>query len=583
MDSLSRREFIGCVAAATAVGLVGPASSQGASTASRALLSQFTYGDVKLTGGPLKAQFDRTLDYYMALDEDRVLKVYRQRTGLPAPGKDMGGWYDPTDFAPGHCFGQWVSALARFYAATKDEKARHKVERLIDAFDQTLHGPRSFYDDHPYRAYCYDKHVLGLVDSFQLAGIERARDILVRTTDQAVKYLPPKAETRQEQATHPHKDERYTWDEAYTMPENLFLAHEVLGDERYFELAKKYLHDKPYFDPLSRGQNVLPGLHAYSHVNALSSAAKAYLALGDEKYLHAAQNAWDMLEKTQWFASGGWGPNESFVEPGQGLLGKSLFTTRAHFETPCGSYAHFKLARYLLRITGDPRYGDGLERVLYNGILATKEMGPEGQTFYYSDYGPLARKQYFPHKWPCCAGTYPQVVADYLISIYLRDDRGVYVNLYVPSEVKWGRTTLVQQTDYPQDETTRLTIRGGGEFSIRLRVPKWTKGMKLSVNGSELPIAPALGTFVEVRRNWKDGDVLEARIPLLHREEPIDDQHPRLVAAMRGPVLMVAAVDPTMQLASGPDGQPLANAKVTLKPFYQVQDEVYTTYLTRQA
>jgi len=572
---------MGRVAAAAVVGAAGAAPLQAADASrGRVLLSQFAYGDVKLTGGPLKAQFDHTLNYYMALDEDRVLKVYRQRTGLPAPGKDMGGWYDPNDFAPGHCFGQWVSALARFFAATGDEKVRQKVERLIDAFDRTLRGPRSFYDDHPYRAYCYDKHVLGLIEAYQLAGIARARDILVRTTDQAVKYLPDRAETRQEQATHLHKDVRYTWDEAYTMPENLFLAHEVMEDARYFELAKKYLHDKPYFDPLSRGQNVLPGLHAYSHVNALSSAAKAYLALGEEKYLRAVKNAWDMLQTTQWFASGGWGPNEEFVEPGKGLLGKSLFTTRAHFETPCGSYAHFKLARYLLRITGEPRYGDGLERVLYNGILAAKEMGPDGQTFYYSDYGPLARKQYFHDSWPCCAGTFPQVVADYRVSIYLRDDRGIYVNLYVPSEVTWGRVTLVQETNYPQEETTRLTVRGGGEFSIHLRVPKWANGMKLSVNGGELPVA-APGSFTEVRRTWQNGDVLEARIPLVHREEPVDDQHPQLVAVMRGPVMMVAAIDPTVQLAAGPEGQPLATAQAVLKPFYQVKEEHYTTYLSR--
>ena len=131
--------------------------------------------------------------------------------------------------------------------------------------------------------------------------------------------------------------------------------------------------DRTYFDPLSRGENVLPGLHAYSHVNALCSAARAYLLLGEIKYLEAIRNAWDMIEKTQSFASGGWAPNEEFVVPNKGLLGESLTKTHAHFETPCGSYAHFKLARYLLRFTGEARYGDGLERVLYNTILGVKD------------------------------------------------------------------------------------------------------------------------------------------------------------------------------------------------------------------
>ena len=579
MNQPTRRDFISGVAAAAIAGSGAICASEPREI-SGTRLSQFGYGDVKLTGGPLKAQFDHTLNYYLALDEDRVLKVYRQRTGLPAPGKDMGGWYDPTDFAPGHCFGQWVSALARFFAATGDERARQKVGRLVDGFDRTLGGPRSFYDDHPYRAYCYDKHVLGLVDAYQLAGITRAREILTRTTDQAVKYLPVRAETRQEQAAHPHKDDRYTWDESYTLPENLFLAHEVLGDARYFEMARKYLHDKPYFDPLARGENVLPGLHAYSHVNALSSAAKAYLALADEKYLRTITHAWDMLERTQWFASGGWGPNEEFVTPGKGLLGKSLFTTHNHFETPCGAYAHFKLARYLMRITGQSRYGDGLERMLYNGILAAKEMGPEGKTFYYSDYSPLARKRYRDEPWPCCAGTYPQVVADYLVSLYLHDAGGVYVNLYAPSEVKWNGIRLVQETDYPEQDTTRITVRGGGEFSIHLRVPQWTSGMRLWVNDRELP-APSRPGFAETRRLWHDGDVLKARIPLTRREEPIDDQHRQLVAILQGPLLMVATIDPTVRLATGPDGQSRVVPAADLTPFYRVKDEPYTTYLTK--
>ena len=55
------------------------------------------------------------------------------------------------------------------------------------------------------------------------------------------------------------------------------------GDQEFRELAEKYLMDRTYFDPLSRGENVLPGLHAYSHVNALCSAARAYLVLGESQ------------------------------------------------------------------------------------------------------------------------------------------------------------------------------------------------------------------------------------------------------------------------------------------------------------
>src|SRR5207237_5424888 len=109
------------------------------------------------------------------------------------------------------------------------------------------------------------------------------------------------------------------------------------------------------------GEDVLPGRHAYSHAIALSSAAKAYLQLGEPKYRAALVNAWRFLDR-QRYASGGFGPDEQFVEPRAGALNESLARTKDHFETPCGSYAGLKLARYLLRFTGEARYGDGLER-----------------------------------------------------------------------------------------------------------------------------------------------------------------------------------------------------------------------------
>ena len=134
-------------------------------------------------------------------------------------------------------------------------------------------------------------------------------------------------------------------------------------------------------------------------------------------------------------------------------MGESLTKTHAHFETPCGSYAHLKLTRYLLRFTGEGRYGDSLERVLYNTILGIKDPKGDGHVFYYSDYHPTTQKTYHPDKWPCCSGTTPQVVADYVISTYFRAADGIYVNLFTPSEVSWkvqgAPVKLIQTNDLP--------------------------------------------------------------------------------------------------------------------------------------
>jgi hypothetical protein len=139
----------------------------------------------------------------------------------------------------------------------------------------------------------------------------------------------------------------------------------------------------------------------------LSSAMQAYLTLGSEKHLHAASNAFEMLSQPS-FATGGWGPDETLCAPESADVADSLSKTHNAFETPCGSYAHFKLTRYLLRVSRESRYGDSMERVMYNTVLGAKPLQADGRTFYYSDYNFKGRKVYSNHGSPCCSGTLPQ-------------------------------------------------------------------------------------------------------------------------------------------------------------------------------
>ena len=111
------------------------------------------------------------------------------------------------------------------------------------------------------------------------------------------------------------------------MPENLFLAYKRGAGQRHYDMGLRYLDDKPWFDPLSRNQNVLNRRHAYSHVNSLSSAMMAYMVAGSDKHLHAAQNAFAMLE-AQSYATGGWGPDETLRAPGSSDVYASLTNTR---------------------------------------------------------------------------------------------------------------------------------------------------------------------------------------------------------------------------------------------------------------
>jgi hypothetical protein len=556
---LSRRHFLraGSLAAA---GLARPGSwsavAWNGAPQADPILDEFHYGDVLMASDPHETQLRETQAVLMSLSDDSLLKPLRQMSGMPAPGEDLGGWYhyDPDydyrknfddGFAPACIFGQWVSALARAYAITGDEATREKVVRLNRLYAQTITA--DFYLRNRFPAYTYDKLVLGLIDSHSYVKDPEALAILEKTTNVALPHLPGHAVEHgvRWRMDKDEDDESWTWDESYTLSENLFLAYRRGAGRRYFDLGLQYLDDESWFNPLSRNENVLNGRHAYSYVNSLNSAAMAYMVAGSEKHLEAAHNGFAMVQG-QSFATGGWGPDETLRAPGSDDLYNSLTHTHSSFETPCGSYAHFKLTRYLLRVTRDARYGDSMERVMYNTVLGARPLEENGDTFYYSDYNVNGTRVYHGARWPCCAGTLPQVATDYRINTYLRGPGAVYVNLYLPSTLRWTEGTtalsLTQRGDYPYEDHVTFTVSAATplEVTLHFRIPSWAEGAIVTVNNIRQKDLAVPGQFASIRREWKNGDRVELDLPLKRRLEPIDLHHTDTVALLQGPLVLMA-------------------------------------------
>lgn len=568
-------------------------------------LTQFGYADIQLLDGPMLVQFNHNVDLFLNLPDDNLLKPFRQLAGQPAPGEDMGGWYSPspdfdpprnmTGYIPGHSFGQYMSGLARAYAVTGNPAVQRKVQGLVAGFAPTV--TTKFYDGYCIPAYTFDKTNCGLIDAYQFAGDRTALAVLNHATDAVLPWLPEKALNREEMMARPHKNIAYTWDETYTLPENFYLGYQRGAGARYRSLAQRFLEDDTYFGPLSENRNVLPGQHAYSHVNALCSAMQCYLTDKSTKHLDAARNGFRFV-LNQSFATGGWGPDESFRKPDTDQLADTLHTSHSSFETPCGAYGHFKVSRYLMRVTGDSSYGDSMEAVLYNTILGAKPIQPDGISYYYSDYNMNAKKVYYEEKWPCCSGTFPQLTADYGISSYFRAPKGVYVNLYVPSRVTWrqgnARVSMTQLTSYPNSGNTTLHLKmdRAERFTVALRVPAWAgQHTSIRINGKPAAVAPQAGTWAQLDREWKDGDRLELSMDMPLRLVPIDPQHPDTVALLHGPVALFA-IDPgaakmtRQQLlaaqkagSASPDFEVSTDqGKVRMKSFPEITSETYRLY-----
>ena len=554
--------------------------------ARRVLLTPFDLAGVRLKPGMFECQFEQMRSYFLGLSNDSILKGFRERAGLSAPGSPLGGWYSadmplplmfparPTTLCS--TFGQWLGVFARIYRATGDGEARSKAEALLTEWAKTI-GPDGyfFYGSTPaIRHYDFDKTLGGLIDLYQYAGIEAAIRHATTITDWAMRHL----ERRRIPAT-PDCQSGGGWvggsdadAEWYTLSENLYRLYLVTGRDDHRAFAELWHYDRYWRKLAARDPAAMTGLHAYSHVNTLSSAAMAYAVSGRVEFLQTLKGAYEVLCRSQLFATGGYGPGERLAADKEGLI-DSLVTQRDTFETGCGTWAAFKFVRHLQSFTARASYGDWVERLLYNGVGAALPPADGGRTFYYADYRISGgQKTYYLDRrfpagpipdhtpFPCCSGTYPLAVTEYHNLLYYRDAHSLYVNLYVPSEVRFlvdgEPVTADLCTSYPVDGVSTLRFASSGAFrlALKFRVPEWVSTpVDVRINGNSVNVASIPGSWGLIERTWRDGDTVLIDIPLGPRLEPLDGGSAGPSALLWGPVVLAAKEDGPIEARELPE------------------------------
>ncbi|MBO4548036.1 MAG: glycoside hydrolase family 127 protein, partial [Abditibacteriota bacterium] len=549
--------------------------------------------------GELERQLESVMRYYYSIPNDDLLKPYRQRRGLPAPGKPMGGVY--VSHSP---FGQYLSAYARFYRATGEEKYKAKAVYLMDEWGRTIEEDGFFFDTRkPFLScYYYDKLVCGLVDIANLCGEKRALDYLARITDWEQEHVP---ETRKYCDTV--GQDTGEW---YTQSENLYKAWLVSGDERYKMYASKWEYSEYWNEILNRDYENMyrksPWHHAYSHVNTFSGAGMAYIVTGSEIYLDILKAAYEFLQNEQCYATGGFGSGENLAP--RSVVAEQLQTANHHFETQCGSWAGFKLSKYLTCFTGEARYSDWVERLILNCIGASLPNTGEGRVFYHSEYRTCGahKRHYHASPWPCCTGTRPQAVCEYKDLLYFTDGDSIYVAQYFASEARLqvkGQEVTVSQKDsaFPAEPRTVICIGADCGFALKFRIPGWAAARpEVRINGKKRAWKKD-GDWGVISRTWEKGDRVEITLPMEFEARYLFDDPSLPYAVTYGPLAMAfrggVDVNPALFVEPGElagDFEPMPceeltwrrrdNHDIVMKPFFMYKEnEEYFLYLDKKA
>ena len=255
--------------------------------------------------------------------------------------------------------------------------------------------------------------------------------------------------------------------------------------------------------------------------------------------------------------------------------------------------------RQLFMFDQAAKYMDHYEQGLYNHILASVAENDPGNT-YHVPLNPGSQKRFGNGNmsgFSCCNGTALESNTKLQDSIYFKgaDNKTLYVNLFVPSTLNWTERNLVvkQRTEFPYADTTQLILKGGGEFDIKVRVPRWaTRGFFVKINGREHSAKAVPSTYLTLRRTWRDNDTIELRMPFHFYLDPVVDQ-PNIASIFYGPVLL-AAEEPgprtdwrPVTLDAGDIGKSIKGDPsilrfsidgVVFKPFYETYGR-YSVYL----
>jgi DUF1680 family protein len=517
-------------------------------------LRPFDLKDVTLGESPFLHAQRKTEAYLLSLDPDRMLHNFRVNAGLRPRAPVYGGWESEPIWADIHCqghtLGHYLSACALAYRSTGDVRYRSRIAHiaselaecqaasrsgLICAFPKGAAVVTAHLRGEPITGvpwYTLHKVYAGLRDAALLADDATARTVLLRFADWAVVATASLSDAQFETMLET---------EHGGMSEIFADMYDMTGKAEYRDLAGRFAQ-KAVLTPLARQRDLLDGQHANTQLPKIIGFQRMWEETGQVEYRTAAQFFWKTVATTRSFATGGHGDNEHFFAPA--TFADHVFSAKGS-ETCC-QHNMLRLTRALF--LHDPRadYADYYERTLYNGILASQDPDT-GMATYFQGARPGYMKLYHTPEdsfW-CCTGTGMENHVKYRDSIYFHDDDALYVNLFVPSSVRWDakQATLTQTTAFPDASATRFrwTLQRPAAMRLKLRHPGWSRDAVVLVNGEEVLRSDRPGRYLDLARTWRDGDQVELRLAMTVAAQR-SPAAPDIVAFTYGPLVLAGAL-----------------------------------------
>ncbi|HVS76321.1 MAG TPA: beta-L-arabinofuranosidase domain-containing protein [Steroidobacteraceae bacterium] len=528
---------------------------------------EFDPADVTLLPGPFHDNMRRDLEYLASFDCDRLLAPFEEVAGLPTRAPSLGGW-ESQGLASHYC-GHYLSAAAMMHAHTRDPRLEQKVDQLLPrlAACQEANGR----DDPDFRGYCtgiprskpafrrvlaghidvgdpraiytfslngmwspwYTVHkvMAGLRDVWLRMGRAQAKDILLGMTEWCAQF-PRKLGVAQMQTM--------LVSEQGGMNEVLADVYAITGEETHRALAEQF-NQVAQLAPLMRHEDILDGVHSNQYIPRVIGIARQYELTGSGDYRTGAEFFWRNVVRHRSFVFGGNGNRERFFPIGDAWQQLSVGSAET-----CCTYNMLKLTNHYFSWNASMEAADFFERAVINHILGSQDPA-SGMMTYYLSMQPGHFKT-FSTRWDscwCCDGTGMENHARYSRGIYYHDADTLWVNLYLASALDWREKglTIRQHTRFPDSNGVRLQIACSSPVraTLKLRHPYWsTPAMAVRLNGRPID-AGKPGTYLELTRRWRNGDLIEIELRTPLRIERMA-HHPSKVAILAGPIVLAAAL-----------------------------------------